>query len=248
MFRVFDSLNWMPNMETAMDEVLRQGKFLEGTVCYTGDILDPTRDRYTLEYYVNFAKELERRGAHMLAIKDMSGLLKPYAAKKLVSTLKQEIGIPIHLHTHNTTDNQIATYLMAAEAGVDVVDTAIGPLANLTSQPSMNAVVESLRGQERDTGFDRSACRSWPITGPTCACATRASTRPQGPRHRYLPLRDPRRPVHEPAAAGRVARPRPPLRGGQGDVPHRQHHARRHHQGHAVVQNGRRPGDLHGAE
>ena len=153
-FRVFDSLNWMPNMETAMDEVLRQGKFLEGTVCYTGDILDPTRDRYTLEYYVNFAKELERRGAHMLAIKDMSGLLKPYAAKKLVSTLKQEIGIPIHLHTHNTTDNQIATYLMAAEAGVDVVDTAIGPLANLTSQPSMNAVVESLRGQERDTGFD----------------------------------------------------------------------------------------------
>ena len=153
-FRVFDSLNWMPNMETAMDEVLRQGKFLEGTVCYTGDILDPTRDRYTLEYYVNFAKELERRGVHMLAIKDMSGLLKPYAAKKLVSTLKQEIGIPIHLHTHNTTDNQIATYLMAAEAGVDVVDTAIGPLANLTSQPSMNAVVESLRGQERDTGFD----------------------------------------------------------------------------------------------
>ena len=100
------------------------------------------------------AKELERRGAHMLCIKDMSGLLKPYAAKKLVSTLKQEIGIPIHLHTHNTTDNQIATYLMAAEAGVDVVDTAIGPLANLTSQPSMNAVVESLRGQERDTGFD----------------------------------------------------------------------------------------------
>ena len=153
-FRVFDSLNWLPNMETAMDEVLRQGKFLEGTVCYTGDILDPTRDRYTLEYYVNFAKELERRGVHMLAIKDMSGLLKPYAAKKLVSTLKQAIGIPIHLHTHNTTDNQIATYLMAAEAGVDVVDTAIGPLANLTSQPSMNAVVESLRGQERDTGFD----------------------------------------------------------------------------------------------
>ena len=153
-FRVFDSLNWLPNMETAMDEVLRQGKFLEGTVCYTGDILDPTRDRYTLQYYVDFAKELERRGAHMLAIKDMSGLLKPYAAKKLVSTLKQEIGIPIHLHTHNTTDNQIATYLMAAEAGVDVVDTAIGPLANLTSQPSMNALVESLRGQERDTGFD----------------------------------------------------------------------------------------------
>ena len=153
-FRVFDSLNWIPSMEVAMDEVLKQNKLLEATMCYTGDILDPTKDKYTLEYYVNLAKELEKRGAHMLAIKDMSGLLKPYAAKKLVSTLKQEIGIPIHLHTHNTTDNQIATYLMAAEAGVDVVDTAIGPLANLTSQPSMNAVVESLRGQERDTGFD----------------------------------------------------------------------------------------------
>ena len=153
-FRVFDSLNWLPNMEVAMDEVLKQNKFLEATMCYTGDILDPTRDRYTLEYYVNLAKELERRGAHSLCIKDMSGLLKPYAAKKLISTLKQEIGIPIHLHTHNTTGNQLATYLMAAEAGCDIVDTAMGPMANLTSQPSMNALVEALRGQERDTGFD----------------------------------------------------------------------------------------------
>ena len=153
-FRVFDSLNWMPNMETAMDEVLRQGKFLEGTVCYTGDILDPTRDRYTLEYYVNFAKELERRGVHMLAIKDMSGLLKPYAAKKLVSTLKQEVGLPIHLHTHDTTGNQVAALLMAAEAGVDVVDVASAPMSGLTSQPSLDAVVAALQRSERDTGFD----------------------------------------------------------------------------------------------
>ena len=153
-FRVFDSLNWIPSMEVAMDEVLNQNKLLEATMCYTGDILDPTKDKYTLKYYVDLAKELERRGAHMLAIKDMSGLLKPYAAKKLVSTLKQEIGIPIHLHTHDTTGNQMAALLMAAEAGVDVVDAACAPLAGLTSQPSLDALVAALQGTERDTGLD----------------------------------------------------------------------------------------------
>ena len=153
-FRVFDSLNWIPGMEVAMDEVLKQGKLLEATLCYTGDILDPSRDKYTLEYYVNMAKELEKRGAHTLAIKDMSGLLKPYAAKKLVSTLKQEVGLPIHLHTHDTTGNQVAAYLMAAEAGVDIVDVASAPMSGLTSQPSMDAIVAALQGTERDTGFD----------------------------------------------------------------------------------------------
>ena len=153
-FRVFDSLNWVPSMEVAMDEVLNQNKLLEATMCYTGDILDLSKDKYTLKYYVDLAKELERRGAHMLAIKDMSGLLKPYAAKKLVSTLKQEIGIPIHLHTHDTTGNQVAALLMAAEAGVDVVDAACAPLAGLTSQPSLDALVAALQGTERDTGLD----------------------------------------------------------------------------------------------
>ena len=153
-FRVFDSLNWIPSMEVAMDEVLNQNKLLEATMCYTGDILDPTKDKYTLKYYVDLAKELEHRGAHMLAIKDMSGLLKPYAAKKLVSTLKQEIGIPIQLHTHDTTGNQVAALLLAAEAGVDVVDCAISSMAGMTSQPSMNAVVAALQGTERDTGLD----------------------------------------------------------------------------------------------
>ena len=123
-------------------------------MCYTGDVSDPKRDKYTLQYYVDLAKELEKRGAHTLCIKDMSGLLKPYAAKKLISALKQEVGLPIHLHTHNTTGNQIATYLMAAEAGVDIVDTAMGPLSSLTSQPSMNSLQEALLGQERDPGFD----------------------------------------------------------------------------------------------
>ena len=153
-FRVFDSLNWVEGMTVAMDEVLNQNKILEAAVCYTGDILDPKNDKYTLKYYVEMAKELERRGAHMLAIKDMAGLLKPYAAKKLVSTLRQEIGIPIHLHTHDTSGNQVATYLMAAEAGVDVVDCAISSKSSMTSNPSMNAIVAALQGQPRDTGLD----------------------------------------------------------------------------------------------
>ncbi|MGI5978458.1 MAG: pyruvate carboxylase [Oscillospiraceae bacterium] len=153
-FRIFDSLNWIPGMEVAMDEVLKQGKICEPAICYTGDILDPKRDKYTLEYYVKTAKELERRGAHMIAIKDMSGLLKPYAAKKLVSTLKNEVGVPIHLHTHDISGNQVATLLMASEAGVDIVDTAISSMSSLTSQPSLNAIVTALQGNERDTGLD----------------------------------------------------------------------------------------------
>ena len=153
-FRIFDSLNWIPGMEVAMDEVLRQGKVCEATMCYTGDILDPKRDRYTIEYYVNLAKELEKRGAHILCVKDMSGLLKPYAAKKLIKALKEEVGLPIHLHTHDTSGNQVATYLMAAEAGVDIVDCAIDSMSSMTSQPSLNAVVTALQGQERDTGLD----------------------------------------------------------------------------------------------
>ncbi len=153
-FRVFDSLNWIPGMEIAMDEVIKQGKLCEATMCYTGDILDPANDKYTLKYYINMAKELERRGAHTLAIKDMSGLLKPYAAKKLVYELKQEVGLPIHLHTHDTTSNQVATLLMAAEAGVDIVDTAISSMSSLTSQPSMNAIVAALEGTPRDTGME----------------------------------------------------------------------------------------------
>ena len=153
-FRVFDSLNWMPGMEIAIDEVLNQNKICEATMCYTGDILDPKRDKYTLDYYVNMAKEIERRGAHILCIKDMSGLLKPYAAKRLVSVLKQEVGLPIHLHTHDTSGNQVAALLMAAEAGVDIVDTAIDSFSSMTSQPSMTAVVAALQGQERDTGLE----------------------------------------------------------------------------------------------
>ncbi len=153
-FRVFDSLNWIPGMEIAMEEVLKQNKICEAAVCYTGDILDPKRDKYSLKYYVDFAKEMEKRGAHILCIKDMSGLLRPYAAKKLISTLKQEVGLPIHFHTHDTSGNQVAALLMAAEAGVDIVDTAVASMSSLTSQPSMNSLVAALEGTERDTGID----------------------------------------------------------------------------------------------
>jgi len=152
-FRVFDSLNWLPNMELSIDEVLKQNKIVEGYICYTGDISDPTRDKYNLQYYVNMAKELERRGIHILGIKDMSGLLKPYAAHKLVTTLKNEVGLPIHLHTHDTSGNGVATLLKAAEAGVHIVDTAISSLSSLTSQPSLNAIVTALQGHDRDTGL-----------------------------------------------------------------------------------------------
>ncbi|MDR2940610.1 MAG: pyruvate carboxylase [Clostridiales bacterium] len=150
-FRIFDSLNWLPGMELAMEEVLKQGKLCEAAICYTGDISDPKRDKYSLQYYINLAKELERRGAHILCIKDMAGLLKPFSAKKLVTALKQELQIPIHLHTHDTSGNQVATLLLAIEAGVDIVDTAVDSLSSMTSQPSMNALVAALEGHERDT-------------------------------------------------------------------------------------------------
>ena len=153
-FRVFDSLNWMPNVEVSIEEVLKQGKVAEGYICYTGDISDPTKDKYNLNYYVNLAKEMERRGVHVLGIKDMAGLCKPYAAQKLVSTLKQEVGLPIHFHTHDTSGNGVAAALKAAEAGCDIIDGAIASLSSITSQPSMNAIVTSLAGTERDTGLD----------------------------------------------------------------------------------------------
>ena len=114
-FRVFDSLNWMPGMEVALDEVVKQGKFAEGTICYTGDVSDTSREKYTLKYYVDMAKELQRRGCHAVAIKDMAGLLKPYAARELVKALKDALDIPIQLHTHDTSGNQVAALLMAAE-------------------------------------------------------------------------------------------------------------------------------------
>lgn len=153
-FRIFDSLNWVPNMRVAIDTVRSMDKVAEAAICYTGDILDPQREKYNLQYYIQLAKELEKAGAQILGIKDMAGLLKPYAAYRLIKALKEEISLPIHLHTHDTSGNGAATLLMAAEAGVDIVDGAISSMSGLTSQPSLNALVAALARSERDTGLD----------------------------------------------------------------------------------------------
>ena len=153
-FRIFDSLNWIEGMSVALDETLNQGGLAEACLCYTGDILDPSKEKYNLNYYIKNAKELENRGAHILGIKDMSGLLRPMAAKKLVTALKDEISIPIHLHTHDTSGNGIATLVMAAEAGVDIADAAFNSMAGLTSQPGLNSLVAATENSDRDTGID----------------------------------------------------------------------------------------------
>lgn len=158
-FRVFDSLNWVENMRVSMDAVQDANKICEGTVCYTGDILNPDRSKYDLKYYVGMAKELEAAGAHVLGLKDMAGLLKPAAARVLIKALKEEVGLPIHFHTHDTAGIASATILAAAEAGVDAVDCAMDALSGNTSQATLGTVVESLKGQERDTGLDIGAIR-----------------------------------------------------------------------------------------
>ncbi|MEG3660991.1 pyruvate carboxylase [Celeribacter halophilus] len=158
-FRVFDSLNWVENMRVAMDAVIDSGKVCEGTICYTGDLLDPTRPKYTLDYYVKMAKELEAAGAHVLGLKDMAGLLKPTQAGMLVKALKEEVGLPIHFHTHDTSGAAIATVLAAADAGVDAVDAAMDALSGNTSQPTLGSIVEALRFHERNTGLDIGAIR-----------------------------------------------------------------------------------------
>lgn len=148
-FRIFDSLNWVKGMEVAIDAVRKTGKIAEASICYTGDILDPTRRKYNTNYYKRIAKELELQGAHILGIKDMAGLLKPEAAYRLVSELKETVNIPIHLHTHDTSGNGIFSYARAIQAGVDIVDTAISTMAGLTSQPSANSLYYALEGNER---------------------------------------------------------------------------------------------------
>ena len=158
-FRVFDSLNWVENMRVAMDAVQDAGKICEGTICYTGDILDPDRAKYDLKYYVGMAKELEKAGAHMLGLKDMAGLLKASSAGQLIRALKDEISIPIHFHTHDTSGAAIATVLAASNAGVDIIDAAMDSFSGNTSQPTLGSIVEALRHTERETGLDIAAIR-----------------------------------------------------------------------------------------
>ena len=154
-FRIFDSLNWMESIEPCIKYVRKNtGGLAEASICYTGDILNPEQTKYNLQYYIDMAKRMEDAGAHILGIKDMAGILKPYAAEELIGNLKSRINIPIHLHTHDTSSIQPATYLKAIEAGVDAVDVAIGGLSGLTSQPNFNAIVEMMKFQSRADDFD----------------------------------------------------------------------------------------------
>lgn len=143
-FRIFDSLNWVPQMEKSIQAVRDTGKIAEATICYTGDINDPSRAKYNVQYYKDMAKELEQLGAHLIAIKDMAGLLKPQAAYRLISELKATTDLPIHLHTHDTSGNGIITYSAATKAGVDIVDVAMSAMSGNTSQPSMSSLYYAL--------------------------------------------------------------------------------------------------------
>lgn len=155
-FRIFDSLNWMKSIAPCIEHVRKRTSGLaEGSICYTGDISNPKKTKYDLKYYLQLAKDIENAGAHILGVKDMAGLLKPQAAFELISALKSEINIPIHLHTHDTSSIQAAMYLKAIEAGVDVIDVALGGLSGLTAQPNFNSLVEMLRFHERENPMDR---------------------------------------------------------------------------------------------
>ncbi|MEZ6067706.1 MAG: pyruvate carboxylase [Planctomycetaceae bacterium] len=200
-FRVFDALNWVPNMTVAMEAVVESGTLCEAAICYTGDITDPGRSKYDLKYYVKMAKELERLGAHILAIKDMAGLCKPYAAELLVKTLREEVGIPIHFHTHDTAGIQGASIIKGAEVGLDIADAALAPLSGGTAQPNLNTLVEAAPWFPRDTGLGakaRSARRI--LAGGAGVLYSFESPAPGrlGP----VPSRDARRAVHQSVHAG----------------------------------------------
>ncbi|MEX1117865.1 MAG: pyruvate carboxylase, partial [Terrimicrobiaceae bacterium] len=160
-FRIFDSLNDLRNMKTAMEAVRGTAAVCEGTLCYTGDILDPRRTKYSLKYYVSLAKELEKMGAHFLAVKDMAGLCRPFAARALVKALRSEVGMPVHFHTHDTSGVNSASALMAAEAGADVIDAAISSMSGSTSQPNLNSLVAAFQNTPRAAGLDLEALNAY---------------------------------------------------------------------------------------
>ncbi|RCJ03175.1 pyruvate carboxylase, partial [Cupriavidus necator] len=149
-FRVFDSLNWVRNMRVAIDAVGESGALCEGAICYTGDLFDKSRAKYDLKYYVGIARELQQAGVHVLGIKDMAGICRPQAAAALVKALKEETGLPVHFHTHDTSGISAASALAAIEAGCDAVDGALDAMSGLTSQPNLSSIAAALAGSERD--------------------------------------------------------------------------------------------------
>ena len=161
LFRVFDSLNWVENMKVGMEAVLETGKLLEGAICYTGDMLDPARPKYDLDYYLSMASELKVAGCHIIGIKDMAGVMKPATARILIPAVKKETGLPVHFHTHDSTGIAAATVLAAVEVGVDAFDAAMDSFSGLTSQPNLGSLVEGLKGTDRDTGLDPATIRQF---------------------------------------------------------------------------------------
>jgi len=159
LFRVFDCFNWIDNMRVSMDTVLEENKLCEAAICYTGDMLDEAKPKYKLKYYLDMARELEKAGAHILCIKDMGGLMKPAAATVLFKTLREEVGIPVHFHTHDTSGISAATVLAAVDAGVDAVDAAMDAMSGGTSQPCIGSIVAALAGSERDPKLNADAIR-----------------------------------------------------------------------------------------
>ena len=159
LFRIFDSLNWVENMRVSIDAVRAAGKLCEAAICYSGNLSDPRERKYTLDYYLRLARELKSAGTHVLGIKDMAGLLRPRAAYELVKALKEETGLPVHFHTHDTSGIAAASVLAAVAAGADAVDAAIDAMSGLTSQPNLGSLIEALRFGPRDTGLDADAVR-----------------------------------------------------------------------------------------
>ena len=242
-FRIFDALNDVEQMRPAIEAVRETGTTIaEVALCYTGDLSSPDEKLYTLDYYLGLAERIVDAGAHVLAIKDMAGLLRAPAARTLVTALRERFDLPVHLHTHDTPGGQLGTLLAAIDAGVDAVDAACASMAGTTSQPALSALVAATDHSDRETGLDLEArLRPGAVLGGhpprlrTLRVRARLADRPR------LHPRDPRRPALQPAPAGDRARPRREVRADRGHVRRRQRHPRQRRQGDPVLEGGRRP-------
>ncbi len=247
-FRIFDALNDVEQMRPAIEAVRATGTTVaEVALCYTGDLSDPDEQLYTLDYYLDLAERIVEAGAHVLAIKDMAGLLRAPAARTLVGALRERFDLPVHLHTHDTAGGQLATLLAAIESGVDAVDAACASMAGTTSQPAhLGAGLGDRPLGPRDRPVAVGDQRARALLGGDPAGLRAVRVGPAVADRSRLPPRDPRRPALQPAPAGDRARPGREVRAGRGHVRRRQRHPRQHRQGDAVVEGGRRPGALPG--